>query len=109
MTTQQLGAGAALVATIRDDLPANVEFDPREEALLAAAAAQADDLAALEDDIHSRGRVLAGGAVNPCVREARQGRLALGRLLAGIDLPAAASTTTLRAERAAQSRWKRAS
>jgi hypothetical protein len=32
------------------------------------------------------------GLVNPSVREARQG-LALGRLLAGIGIPASASTT----------------
>ena len=44
--------------------------------------------------------------VNPSVREARQGRTALARLLAGIDLPAAASVTTLRAERAAKARWR---
>ena len=82
--------------------------DPREEALLAAAARQADDVAALEADITKRGHVV-DGLVNPSVREARQGRTALGRLLAGIDLPAAASTTALRAEKAAHARWKRAS
>jgi hypothetical protein len=46
MTKKQLGAGAALEAVIRDDLPPNVELDPREELLLRAAAAQADDIAA---------------------------------------------------------------
>ena len=101
--------GAALEKVIRDDIPPNVELDPREEALLAAAVQQADDVAALEADIAKRGHVLDGGHVNPSVREVRQGRLALARLLAGIDLPAAATTTMLRAERAAQVRWKRAS
>ena len=100
---------AALEKVIRDDIPPNVELDPREEALLAAAVQQADDVAALEADIAKRGHVLDGGHVNPSVREVRQGRLALARLLAGIDLPAAATTTMLRAERAAQVRWKRAS
>jgi hypothetical protein len=99
-------AGAALEKMIREDLPEHVEFDPREEALLAAAAQQAEDIAALEADIRARGHVIDGGIVNPSVREVRQGRLALGRLLAGIDLPASASTTVLRAERAAKARWK---
>ena len=106
---KQLSAGAALERVIREDLPEHVELDPREEALLRAAAAQADDIAQLEKDVRDRGHVLASGALNPCVRELRQGRMALGRLLAGIDLPAGASTTVLRAERAAKARWKRAS
>jgi hypothetical protein len=38
------GAGAALERAIRDDLPDGVEFDPREEQLLRAAARQADDI-----------------------------------------------------------------
>jgi hypothetical protein len=102
----QLSPGAALEQTIRGDLPAHVELDPREEALLGAAARQADDIAALEADIADRGHVVDGGAVNPSVREVRQGRVALGRLLAGIDLPAAANTTVLRSEKAARARWK---
>src|SRR5215207_9066752 len=97
-------AGERLSAAIRDDLPAHVELDPREELLLHAAAAQADDIAALEGDIRDRGHVI-GGTVNPSVREVRQGRTALGRLLAAIDLPAAASVTELRAEKAARARW----
>lgn len=105
----QLSAGAVLERTIRDDLPPHVELDPREEELLRQASALVDDIAALDRDTAERGRVLASGAVNPSVREARQGRVALGRLLAGIDLPGAASSTVLRAERAAQARWKRAS
>ena len=107
VTTQQPTAGEALERTIRDDLPDHVEFDPREEALLAAAARQADDIAALEADVATRGHVI-DGVLNPSVRETRQGRMALGRLLAGIDLPAAASTTVLRAEKAAKARWNEA-
>jgi hypothetical protein len=49
------GAGAALVRAIREGLPPGVELDEREEALLAAAAEQADALAALEKDIKTRG------------------------------------------------------
>jgi hypothetical protein len=108
MTTQQPTAGEALEKTIRADLPAHVELDRREEALLAAAARQADEIAALDADIAERGHVV-DGCLNPSVREARQGRVALGRLLAGIDLPAAASTTVLRAEKAARARWNGAS
>ena len=49
MTMRRLvAAGAALQRTIRADLPDHVELDPREEALLAAAARRADDVAALE-------------------------------------------------------------
>jgi hypothetical protein len=99
------GAGAALERAIRDDLPANVELDPREEVLLAAAARQADDIAALEADIAKRGHVV-DGAVNPSVREVRQGRANLARLLGGIDLPDGARTTVLRSERAARARWR---
>ncbi|HEX6116951.1 MAG TPA: hypothetical protein VFY99_07610 [Solirubrobacterales bacterium] len=105
MTERLQSAGAALEKVIRDDLPGHVELDPREEALLAAAARQAHDIAALEADISARGHVV-DGLVNPSVREVRQGRMALGRLLAGIDLPGGASTTVLRAERAARARWR---
>jgi hypothetical protein len=108
MTTKQLGAGEALEKVIREDLPENVELDPREEILLRAAAQQADDVASLEADVRARGHVV-DGLVNPSIREARQGRVALSRLLSGIDLPAAANVTTLRAEKAAAARWKRAS
>jgi hypothetical protein len=83
-----------------------VELDPREETLLRAASAQADDIQALERDIRDRGHVNGDGQLNPSVREVRQARLALGRLLAGIDLPTAAPITTLRAERAAKQRWR---
>ena len=95
----ELGAGAALERAIRDDVGELAELDPREEMLLMAAARQADDIAALEADIADRGHILDTGTLNASVREVRQARTALGRLLAGIDLPAGASSTTLRAER----------
>jgi hypothetical protein len=105
-TTQEISAGAALEREIRKAVPPGVEFDEREAVLLAAAANQADDIAALERDIRERSHMI-NGAVNPAVREARQARLALARLLSGIDLPGAASTTTLRAEKAARARCRR--
>src|SRR4051795_880715 len=100
------GAGEALSRAILEGLPPGVELDEREQTLLAAAAKQADDVAALEADIAERGHVVEG-RLNPCVLEARQGRTALGRLLAGIDLPGSRSHTALRAAKAAQARWRK--
>src|SRR4051794_16607490 len=97
--------GEALSRAIREGLPPGVELDEREQTLLAAAASQADDVAVLEADIAERGHVLESGRLNPCVLEVRQGRTAMGRLLAGIDLPGSQSTTALRASKAAQARW----
>jgi hypothetical protein len=103
-------AGAALEQTIREALPPGVELDEREEALLSAAAHQADAIAALEKDIDARGHVVdsarGGKVLNPAVPEARQGRLALGRLLGGLDLPHSRSLTGLRASKAATARWQ---
>jgi hypothetical protein len=83
-----------------------VELDEREEALLAAAARQADAVQALEADIAERGYVV-GSRLNPSVPEARQGRTALARLLGGLDLPDSRSLTEIRAGRAARARWGR--
>ncbi len=102
-------AGERLSGAIRAGLPPGVELDEREEALLAAAAAQADDVEALEPDVLARGHVLDTGRLNPCVQEARQGRSALGRLLAGLDLPDSRSVTGIRASKAANTRWRAAS
>jgi hypothetical protein len=97
-------AGEALSRAIRGGLPPGVELDEREEALLAAAACQADAVEALESDIAKRGYVI-GSRLNPSVPEARQGRLALGRLLGGLDLPDSKSLTEIRAGKAANARW----
>jgi hypothetical protein len=43
--------------------------------------------------------------LNRAVAEVRQARVALGRLLAGVDVPGGESTTTLRARKAASARW----
>ena len=48
-------AGAELVQAIRKGLPPGVELDEREEALLSAAAEQADAIAALEKDTRPAG------------------------------------------------------
>jgi hypothetical protein len=101
-------AGERLSRAILAGLPVGVELDEREQALLAAAAKQADDVAALEANIAERGRVV-DGRLNPAVLEARQGRTALGRLLSGLDLPDSRSFTAIRATKAARARWQEAS
>lgn len=109
MPKRQQTPGVALVKAISEGLPPGVELDEREQALLEAAAQQADANAAFEADIAKRGYMVTGArggvGVNPAVAEARQGRLALARLLGGLDLPDSESLTGLRASRAARSRW----
>ena len=102
-------AGQRLTEAIHAALAPGTELDEREQALLDAAAAQANDLHALEADISARGQVLEDGRVNPSVREARQGRGTLARLLNGIDLPDSKSIGHLHARRAAEARWAKAS
>lgn len=78
------------IDAIREGLPPGVELDEREEALLDLAARQTRDVAAAEADIAERGYLVAGsrgqGMINPSVSEARQGRIALGKLLGQLDL-----------------------
>jgi hypothetical protein len=102
--------GQGLVATIVDGLPSGVELDQRGQALLDLAARQADDLAALEADIAERGIRVPGSrsgheVLNPAIAEARQGHLALGKLLGQLDLPEAVTS----ARHAAEARWGKAS
>ncbi len=82
-----------LIEAIRTGLPAGVELDEREEALLDLAARQARDVAAAEADIESRGYLVEGSrgqqVINPSLAEVRQSRLALGKLLGSIDCPRA--------------------
>jgi hypothetical protein len=101
-----MSAGDRLISAIRGGLPPGVELDEREQALLAAAARQADAIAALEADIAERGYVV-GGKLNPAVPETRQGRTALARLLGGLDLPDSRKLTEIRAGKAAHARWHR--
>ena len=58
-------AGERLSDAIHAALAPGTELDEREQALLDAAAAQANDLAALEVDIGARGHVLKDGRVDP--------------------------------------------
>jgi hypothetical protein len=98
----------ALVA----DLPESMEFDARELALLAAAARQADDIAVLEAVLERDGPVAVGSRsqsrLSAVVPELRQERLAFSRLLGELRLPdgqAAATSSSKRAQRAADARW----
>ena len=80
-------AGERLSDAIHAALAPGTELDEREQALLDAAAAQADDLSALEADIGAGVDACSRTVVNSSVREARPGELTLTRLLSGIDLP----------------------
>jgi hypothetical protein len=109
MSTKRQEAGAVLVKSIREGLPPGVELDEREEALLDLAAHQANDVAALEADIAERGIRVEGSrgqpVLNPAISEARQGRLALGKLLGQLDLPESSSDVVRSARHAAEARW----
>lgn len=89
-------------------------FDPRESAALTAACRQADDTAAVEAIIAAGDLVVEGSKGQPtlagALAEARQGRLAMGRLLGMLALPADADANSktpaqLRASKAANTRW----
>jgi len=64
-----------------------------------------------EDDIESRGYLVPGSkgqdVINPSIAEARQGRLALGKLLGQLDLPESTRDAVMKAQRAADARWRR--
>lgn len=90
------------------------QLDPRETTTLAAAARQADDLAALETALAAGALVVEGSkgqpVLNAAVGELRQGRLALARLLGTLNLPTedggpALTSAQLRAQKAANTRW----
>jgi hypothetical protein len=109
-------AGKALRKAILDDLPDGWELDHREKALLDLAGRQADDLDRLERAIKKEGATSTGSmgqlVVNPAILEARQARLAISRLVGLIELPGLAdqgsdSAASIRARKAAGSRWAR--
>ena len=85
-------AGTAVWNSIYEGLPDNWELDEREAAVLELACRQADVVADLEAAVTDG--VMAKGStgqvvVHPAIIEARQGRLAINRLLGQIVLPAA--------------------
>lgn len=89
------------------------DLAPRERTLLVAACRQADAIAAMEDAVTRDGLAVLGAAgqprLNAAVAEARQGRLALSRLLGALALPDAVdrpeTEATRRARHAATVRW----
>jgi hypothetical protein len=108
-----MSRGGDLIDAIRSGLPAGIELDEREEALLVIAAAQSADIARAEADIAKRGYLVEGSrgqqVVNPSIGEARQARLALGKLLGQLELPESSSEASMDARRAARQRWRKAS
>jgi hypothetical protein len=106
-------AGAALWRSILSDF----ELDKRELAILEQACRQADDIAGLDALIVDEGRMITGSRgqtrLAGAVTEVRQGRLALGKLLAQIALPSAEGETlgrsaqSTRAQKAANARHGR--
>ena len=109
-------AGRALWDGVVAGLPEGFALTESEEAILVLAARQADDLANLEAAIDKHGTMVTGSknqpVLNPAVAEARQARLAIGRLLGQIPevIDDGAETSTAakeKARRAAQARWRR--
>lgn len=107
--------GKALWKSVQEALPADWVLDEREAELLTLAAHQADDLDRLEAVIKKVGVEALGSAgqpvVHPAVAEARQARLAIGRLLGQLSLPdeeeEPRTEASKRAQKAANVRWSR--
>ena len=106
MPTDRLDMTAvAHVKAIRDGLPPVLEWTERDLSLLELAERQAADLDELEADIADKGIRISDVKLNPAVMEARQARIALGRLLGLVDIPTEASTHSIHASKAAKERW----
>jgi len=109
-------AGKRLWRAITADLEARgLALSPSQAAVLEAACRQADVVARLEQEAAEMPTVVLGSTrqpvVNPVIAEARQGRALFGQLLSRLDAdkePETAEMTPaqLRAQRAAQSRWR---
>lgn len=109
-------AGEHLRDAILDGLPPRWELDERETELLALAAAQADVVEKLEGIVEIEGLTATGSTgqpvVHPAVVEARQGRLAIDRLLGKVVLPvpetdAGTTSASEKGRHAAEARWSR--
>ena len=97
------------VRAIRASLPAHFEFDERDLALLELAEQQAADVDALLADVRARGVRNDDDRLNSAVREARQARIALARILGQVDMPEAGTGAQIHGRRAAHARWAEAS
>lgn len=101
----------------REAVLAVYELSDAEERLLDQAAATLDVVALLEARVAEDGPMVAGSqgqpVLHPAVSEARQQRLAFGRLVGQLNLPDAEdgegvwTPEQVRARRAAQARWRR--
>lgn len=106
-------AGRALWYRVRFSVPDGFELDEREQAVLAMAASQADNLAALEAVLAEEGPMARGSknqrVVHPAMVEARLCRQAIGQLLSRLALPddAGTSEASERGRKAANARWAR--
>jgi len=108
-------AGSELWEKVLGSVPEAFELDDRELAILSAACRQADDVARLEIAVGEDGPMTTGSqgqpVLHPAIVEARQGRLALSRLLGQLQIPdeddEPRSLTSARAKRAADVRWRR--
>ena len=103
-------AGRALWRDLHDDL----DFDPHERVLVTQACKQADLVDQLEQVISSDGLTITGSAGQPrlhgAVTELRQCRLALGRLIAMLNIPSGEEQLTpaqIRGRNAAEARYAR--
>jgi len=104
--------GKALWRAIEGDLAEGMELDARELAVLDAACRQADAVGVLERAVKRDGTMVRGASgqrrLNGAVSEARQGRVALARLLGELDLAGESvpqTAGTRRARKAAETRW----
>lgn len=98
-------------------LASRYDFDPGELTTLAAACRQVDDVEALEAELRRTGLMVKGSRgqerLSPVVGEVRLARAAVARLLSALALPddtgdvSLPSPATLRAQKAARSRWAR--
>lgn len=114
---EQLGkAGTRLWKDTLADLDHTWELTHRELRYLELAAGQLDHVVELEELIEQQGMVTVGSTgqpvLNAAVAEARNGRLAVHRLLGAIQLPVdedskGESVRSTRARHAAESRWRK--
>ena len=97
------------VKAIRDSLPTSHEWDERDLTLLALAEQQARDLDALVAGVRERGVRGDGDKLNSAIRESRNARIALARILGQVDMPEAGTTAQIHGRKAAGARWAEAS
>jgi hypothetical protein len=98
---------------VHADLPSDCELDARGLSILALAARQVDDVAALERALRRDGETVPGSQgqprLNPMIAEIRQGRFTVARLLGELDLSDAdaepRSARSRRVQAAVNARW----